>query len=258
MYSKIRQVLYQAIYESGDVLLRYFGKVKNVEFKSTEFDIVTEADKESEKCIVNVIRSNFPLHQILAEEKVSDTTTGSEFKWIIDPLDGTTNFFHGVPIFSVSIAVEQQGKVIMGAVYHPTARELFFAERGEGAWLNDKPISVSQISEINKSLLVTGFPYDRSEIDRLIPYVREILIRAHGLLRLGSAAIDLCYVACGRLEGFWEFFLNPWDTAAGYLIVEEAGGKVTDFAGNPYSPYCKQILATNGRIHNELLSILKQ
>ncbi|MCX7767252.1 MAG: inositol monophosphatase, partial [Candidatus Sumerlaeia bacterium] len=132
----------------------------------------------------------------------------------------------------------------------------FYAERGGGAWLNEVPIHVSNIAELNQSLLVTGFPYDRRHIDRLLKYVREFLIQAHGLLRLGSAALDLCYVACGRLEGFWEFFLNPWDTAAGYLIVEEAGGKVTDFRGNPYSIYEKQILATNGKIHNAMLTIL--
>lgn len=258
MRANLREILYQAIYEAGDILLRHFGKVQNLEFKSTAFDVVTAADKESQARIIEIIRANFPLHQILAEESTQVSTTASDYKWIIDPLDGTTNFAHSMPIFSVSIAVEERGKVIMGAVYSPIARELFYAERGEGAWLNDKPMRVSETSELSKALLVTGFPYERSQIDYLLKYVREVLNQAHGLLRLGSAALDLCYVACGRLEGFWEFFLNPWDTAAGYLIVEEAGGKVTDFCGNPYSPTGKQILATNGKIHNAMLAILNQ
>lgn len=256
MRKKLQQVLYQAIYESAEILLRHFGKVKNVEYKSTVFDIVTEADRESEKRITEIIKTNFPDHQILAEEHNKNPVPGSEYRWIIDPLDGTTNFSHSLPIFSVSIGVEENGNVIMGAVYNPVSRELFYAGRGEGAWLNEMPIHVSNIAELNQALLVTGFPYDRRHIDRLMKYVREFLINSHGLLRLGSAALDLCYVACGRLEGFWEFFLNPWDTAAGYLIVEEAGGKVTDSRGNPYSIYEKQILATNGKIHNAMLTIL--
>ncbi len=258
MRDKIRKVLYQGIYESGEVLLRYFGKVKKFEYKSTKFDVVTEADKESEMCIANLIHANFPDHHILGEEGMENIEGSSEYKWIIDPLDGTTNFSHAVPIFAVSIGIEHKGDIIMGAVYNPFVRELFFAERGEGAWLNEESISVSDIDDINKSLLVTGFPYDRSTIDFLLKYVREVLVKSHGLLRLGSAALDLCYVASGRLEGFWEFSLNPWDTAAGYLIVKEAGGKVTEINGSPYTHYCKKILATNGKVHDALLAILNR
>ncbi len=257
MHTKIRQVLYQAIYEAGDILLRHFGNVYRIEYKSTKFDVVTEADKESEAAIVEILRSTFPEHQIVAEENVQDTNSGSEYKWIIDPLDGTTNFSHAMPIFSVSIAVEHNDEIIMGAVYNPIERELFFGERGEGAWLNDNPISVSDIDRLDKALVVTGFPYDRSNIDEILKYAREALVRTHGLLRLGSAALDLCYVACGRLEAFWEFYLSPWDTAAGFLIAEEAGGKITDLQGEPYSPYFRQILATNGKIHNDMLDILR-
>ena len=258
MLTKIRQVLYQAIYEAGDVILRHYGNVRKIEYKSTEFDVVTDADKESESTIIDIIRSNFSDHDILAEEKTGDVSGESEYRWIIDPIDGTTNFAHSMPIFSVSIGVEYKNQIIMGGIYSPINRELFFAERGEGAWLNEKSISVSNISELNKSLLVTGFPYDRSRIEHIIKYFSDILTHSHGVLRLGSAALDLCYVACGRLEGFWEFHLNPWDTAAGYLIVKEAGGRCTDFHGNEYSPYTRQILATNARIHDQLLDFLKQ
>jgi myo-inositol-1(or 4)-monophosphatase len=257
MLDKIRQVLYQAVYESGDILLRHFGAVHNIEYKTTEFDVVTDADKESEARIIELIRANFPDHKIVAEESGADTSGEGEFKWIIDPLDGTTNFAHAMPLFAVSIGIEHNGEIIMGAVYNPCARELFYAEKDSGAWLNEESIKVSDISDMGKALLVTGFPYDRSSIDEIIAVFQKLLVRSHGVLRLGSAALDLCYVACGRLEGFWEFWLSPWDTAAGYLILSEAGGKITDFQGNPYSPYTPQILATNDHLHEEILMILR-
>ncbi len=225
--------------------------------KDTINNLVTEIDKKAESVIIENIKNYYPDHQILSEE-IGSMKSASEYKWIIDPIDGTVNFVHGIPICCVSIGIEKDGKVIMGAVYNPMLEELFFAERGKGANLNGLPISISEQKEIESSCLVTGFPYRWVDVDKDPIKVFETFIR-QGLpvRRLGSAAIDLCWVACGRFDGFWEYNLNPWDIAAGYLIIEEAGGKITNFNGDPYSVYDKQTLATNGKIHDAMLALIQ-
>lgn len=214
--------------------------------------MVTEADHASEKAIIGIIQKNHPDHFILGEESGAHQTP-SEYKWIVDPIDGTVNFAHGIPLCCVSIAVEKAGEVILGAVYNPLLDELFFAEKNKGATLNQQPIRVSEQTSVLKSCLVTGFPYTYLDSPNGPLQVFERLIRLGiPVRRLGSAAIDLCWVAAGRFDGFYEHKLEPWDSAAGFLIVEEAGGKVTDFSGPSFSPYQPHILATNGKIHEEL------
>lgn len=219
-------------------------------------NLVTEADHASEKAIIEVIRAEFPEHQLLGEESGAHVRN-SGFKWIIDPIDGTVNFANRIPLNCVSIAVEKDGEIIMGCVYNPHIHELFFAEKGKGATLNDKPVHVSAKTEVATSCLVTGFPYTFLDMENGPLQVFDKLIRMGvPVRRLGSAAIDLCWVACGRFDGFYEHKLEPWDSAAGFLIVEEAGGKVTDFNGDPFSVYQHRTLATNGKIHDELLEIV--
>ncbi|MCU0404163.1 MAG: inositol monophosphatase [Chitinophagaceae bacterium] len=219
-------------------------------------DLVTEADHASDAAIIEVIRKNYPDHFILSEE-TGNVPTNSDFKWIIDPIDGTINFAQGIPICCVSIGIEKDGEMIMGAVYAPFLDEFFFAEKGKGAFLNDKPISVSKQHELKHACLVTGFPYHYLDSPNGPLQVFERFIRKGvPVRRLGSAAIDLCWVAAGRFDGFYEHKLNAWDSAAGFLLVEEAGGKVTDFEGHYYSPYQPHLCATNGLIHEELLDVV--
>lgn len=252
---EIMPTLETALQQAGFVLSRHYGKLERIDEKS-EIDLVTAADRDSEAVIVEVVREAFPSHAILAEE--GGATAGSEYTWVIDPLDGTTNFAHGFPLFAVSIAVMQGDRAVAAGVYNPFYQEAFLAEAGSGATLNGEPIRVSKVQTLAKSLMVTGFPYDRRErMDHYMSGVSEFLNRAQGVLRLGSAALDLCSVACGRLEGFWEEKLNPWDTAAGWLLVTEAGGKVTDFSGGAFSPHGNQILATNGIIHEECIEAVR-
>ncbi|WP_212000432.1 inositol monophosphatase family protein [Chitinophaga sp. HK235] len=252
----LKSTLLKATEASGKILQQYFNGHFEVSSKSTVNDLVTEADKKSEAVIIEVIRSAYPDHFILSEE-VGEIKTDSAIKWIIDPIDGTVNFANGIPICCVSIGVEKEGEMILGAVYNPFMNELFVAEKGKGATLNDKPIHVSTKTNVATSCLVTGFPYkwEESENDPL-NVLSNVIKQGIPVRRLGSAAIDLCWVASGRFDGFWEHHLQPWDSAAGYLLVEEAGGKVTDFSGNKYSPYQKQILATNGHIHSELKDLI--
>jgi myo-inositol-1(or 4)-monophosphatase len=252
---KIKQIGIRAAYQSGEVLKRYFGNLQAV-IKKGKIDLVTQADIESEKVIIEIIRSAFPDHSILAEE--SGPIAGRpEACWIIDPLDGTTNFAHGLGIFAVSIAFFSAGKPIYGIVFNPCSGELFTAEDGQGAYLNNRRLCVSNAACVRDSLLVTGFPYNLECITAaLMTRFESCLLAAQGIRRLGSAALDLCSVACGRMDGFWEENLNPWDTAAGMLIAQAAGGRVTDFDGQPFSIEKKQILATNGRIHTEMLALL--
>ncbi|QEH39820.1 inositol monophosphatase family protein [Chitinophaga sp. XS-30] len=249
----LKSTLLKATQAGAKVLQEYFNGTFTVSHKDTINNLVTEADKKAEEAIITTIREDYPDHYILSEE-IGEIKKDSSIKWIIDPIDGTVNFAHGIPICCVSIGVEQDGEMILGAVYNPLMNELFFAQKGFGATLNDKLISVSRKTDMSSACLVTGFPYNWEEAANNPLNVFERFIR-QGLpvRRLGSAAIDLCWVACGRFDGFWEHHLNPWDSAAGYLIVEEAGGKVTDFNGNAYSPYQKKILATNGHIHADLL-----
>lgn len=219
-------------------------------------NLVTEVDHASEKLIMDTIRSRFPEHYILSEES-GEHIMDSEIKWIIDPIDGTVNFANGIPLCCVSIGVEKAGTMILGAVYNPFLEEMFFAERGKGATLNGKQLQVTAKDDVTTSCLVTGFPYSYLDEPNGPLVVFEKLIRIGvPVRRLGSAAIDLCWVAAGRFDGFYEHKLNAWDSAAGFLMVEEAGGKVTDFEGNAYSPYQPHIVATNGKIHDQLLDYI--
>lgn len=253
---RIRQVGIAAAYRAGEILKKHFGNLEMVKKKGA-IDLVTEADLESEKAIIEEIRSAFPDHSILAEEN-GFLEAGTEHCWIIDPLDGTTNFAHNLGIFSVSIAFSYRNETTVGIVFNPINGELFTATKGQGARLNNGSIRTSSTATTKESLLVTGFPYNlHSIIKDLMKRFENSLNAAQGIRRLGSAALDLCYVACGRFDGFWEENLNPWDTAAGVLIAKEAGGKVTDFRNRPFQVGMNQVLATNGHIHSEMIALLK-
>jgi len=245
--------------EAGKFLKQSVGNIKTVETKlGQETNLVTEIDRKSEELIIGMIRKKYPDHDFLAEESGSHDQK-SEYRWIIDPLDGTLNFTHGVPLYSVSIAVEHRGEIIAGVVYEPNLGELFTAEKGKGAFLNQKPIRVSKVDRLIESMLVTGFPYTiRDNPDNAVAHFVNMLMSAQGIRRLGSAAVDLAYVACGRFEGFWEVSLSPWDMAAGVLLVQEAGGRFTNFRGGASTVYGKQVLATNGLVHDPLVEILKR
>jgi myo-inositol-1(or 4)-monophosphatase len=252
----LQNVLRQAVQAGANQLTHFFNGSFNVTHKETINDLVTEADKASETAIITEIRKHFPDHFILSEE-TGEQPTASEYKWIIDPIDGTINFANGIPICCVSIGVEKQGKMILGAVYNPFMNEYFYAEAGAGATLNDKKINVSNKADLKTSCLVTGFPYKYLDMPNGPIQCFERLVRKGvPVRRLGSAAIDLCWVAAGRFDGFYEHNLKAWDSAAGFLIVEEAGGTVTDFSNNYYSPYQPQIVATNGQIHAQLVQLV--
>ena len=255
--NKIQETGFNATYKSAQILNKYLGNLSKINKKGV-IDLVTEADIESEKVIIDTIKSNFPDHSILAEESGEELNKESEHLWIIDPLDGTTNFAHGLKLFSSSIAFSLNGEIVFGIVNNPATDELFSALLNKGAFLNGKPINVSKTKNVTDSLLVTGFPYNFKEIIKpLMERFTNCLCTAQAVRRLGSAALDLCYVACGRFDGFWEQNLKPWDTAAGMFIAKEAGGVVTDFSNNRFSVEKKEILATNGNIHKEMLSILE-
>jgi myo-inositol-1(or 4)-monophosphatase len=242
--------------EAGALLMEYFDQNIKIEYKG-EADLVTAADRKSEALIRQRIRSLWPEHDVMGEEE-GLRDTGSEYRWYVDPLDGTTNFAHGFPVFCVSMALEHKGKMIAGVCYDPTRDELFSAELGKGAYLNDQPIHVSKISKLSESLLGTGFPSHKRHKNPNIFFYHQITLRTHGVRRAGSAALDLCCVASGRFDGFWEFNLNPWDTAAGVLIVEEAGGRVTDFRGGAFQLNSRETLASNGLLHDALLHEFEQ
>jgi myo-inositol-1(or 4)-monophosphatase len=252
-------VAIEAAREAGKFLKYSVGKVKSIEMKKgEERNLVSEIDKASEAKIISIIKRHYPGHAILAEESGANAAQ-SDYKWIIDPLDGTTNFLHGLPIFSVTIGVEFKGELVAGVVYDPNLDEMFTAEKGSGAFCNGKRLKVTATSELISSLLVTGFPYDIAENpDNAVGHFVNFLMRGQGIRRLGSAAMDLAYVAAGRFDGFWEVNLNPWDMAAGVLLVREAGGTVTDFSGTPSTVYNKQVLATNGVLHEAMLQVLQQ
>jgi len=241
---------------AGDILNHYATRDKLVEFKG-QANLVTVADKESEELIIGGILARYPTHSILAEESGA-TQPGAPVQWIVDPVDGTTNFAHGYPFYCVSIAVEENGKPICGAVYDPVRDEMFTASAGGGAFCNGERLRVSTVDRLSQALLITGFPYNfRERIDTVMDQFRKFLVASQAVRRGGSAALDLCYVAAGKLDGFWELNLQPWDTAAGRIIVEEAGGLVTDFNGGPFSIFMKEILASNGRVHEEMLKMLE-
>jgi myo-inositol-1(or 4)-monophosphatase len=237
--------------EAGTLLMEYFHQHVKIEYKG-DVDLVTVADRKSEALILARIRSQFPSHDVMGEEGTR-IETGSEYKWYVDPLDGTTNFAHGYPVFCVSLGVEHRGKRVAGVIYDPTRDEMFVAELGSGARLNGEAIHVSAIANLGECLIGTGFPSQKRHKNPNIYFYHQLTLRTHGVRRAGSAALDLCNVASGRYEGFWEFNLNPWDTAAGVLIVEEAGGKVTDFSGGTFQISSRETLASNGLVHDALL-----
>ena len=242
--------------EAGGVLKHYMNREKHIELKGRA-NLVTVADKESEALIIRRIRQRYPGHAILAEE--SGASSGSGAKWIIDPLDGTTNFAHQYPFFCVSVGFEQDGRPLCGAVYDPWRDEMFSGGRGLGAFVNGERMRVSETGKLSDALIMTGFPYGvREKMDAVLEQFRAFMFESQGVRRGGSAALDLCYNALGRVDGFWEVDLHPWDTAAGVVILEEAGGRVTDFSGGPFSVYGKQIVASNRHIHDEMLAVLRR
>lgn len=255
----IEPFLKQLLIQAGNKLQRHFGRVKTIHFKEgSSTNLVTNVDREVEKFVKDQIRKRFPEDSILAEESPIENADAPR-RWIIDPLDGTTNFAHALPMFSISIGVEVGGKVVTGGVNCPAYKELFFASKGKGATLNGKKIHVSGVRKLDQSLLVTGFPYDIHEHpEESLPYFNALIQRAQGMRRLGSAAMDLCYLAMGRFDGFFEVFLHAWDTSAGALILEEAGGTVTDFSGRPYSIYQRELAASNGFIQTEMLQVIQR
>jgi myo-inositol-1(or 4)-monophosphatase len=243
--------------EAGKILIEELSRPVDIRYKGDEVDLVTQADKRSEQLIVARLNKYFPDHSVAAEEGTGNEAA-SEFRWHVDPLDGTTNFAHGYPCFCVSIALAQRDTLLAAVVFNPFYNELFTAARGEGATFNGKKISVSKVATLSTSLLCTGFPVRNRKASPNLQYYGEFTQRSHGVRRDGSAALDLAGVAAGRFDGFWEFNLQKWDTAAGVLLVEEAGGKVTDFAGNPYQLGGPIILATNGLIHEEMRAVANQ
>lgn len=252
----LKQTLIEATKAGAAEITRFFNNEFVISNKEGVNNLVTEADHASEKAILDVIKKEFPGHQVLAEE-TGEIIQDSVYKWIIDPIDGTVNFAHGIPLNCVSIGIEKDNDIVMAAVFNPHLNEFFFAEKGQGATLNDKPIQVSKETETLKACLVTGFPYTSINMpDGPLEIFERFIRKGVPIRRLGSAAIDLCWVAAGRFDGFYEHKLEPWDSAAGYLIVEEAGGKVTDFAGNKFSVYQHRVLATNGKIHEEMLRVI--
>jgi myo-inositol-1(or 4)-monophosphatase len=239
--------------EAGTLLAGYFERRVAIESKG-EFDLVTEADRASEKLIVERLRAHFPSHSIVAEEG-GGIEAGSEYRWYVDPLDGTTNFAHSFPQFNVTMALEKAGELLVGVIFDPTRGELFAAERGSGAALNARRISVSKTASVSSSLLATGFASRKRHRDVNVHFFYQLAMQSHGVRRPGAAALDLAYVASGRLDGFWEFSLNPWDVAAGVLLVREAGGVVTNMHGGPYDLRGPTIVADNGAVHAELVGL---
>jgi len=254
---RLLEIAAHAAQDAGTLLRQKFGSELQIEFKGRK-NIVTEADKAAESCIIEVLRKATPDSTILTEESPEMKGT-SPLKWIIDPVDGTTNFAHGLPIFSVSIGAEVDGEVVAGIVYNPISGEEFTAKKGQGSFLNGEPIHVSSVDDLEEGLLVTGIPYsvlttDEDNLDLFAAFCFE----GQSVRRLGSAALDFCYVASGRLDGYWELSLYPWDMAAGVLIVQEAGGKVTDLTGNPVDIYGKRHIASNGLIHDAMLQVVRE
>jgi len=253
----LKSTLLEAVHAAAAEMRRFIDLEFKISNKEGVNNLVTEVDHASEKAIIDTIRKNYPDHHILTEES-GDLVQDSNYKWIIDPIDGTVNFAHRIPICCISIAVEHEGKMVLGAIYNPYINELFVAEKGCGATLNEKPISVSKKEKVINACLVTGFPYNyldqpNGPLEVFARFIRKgIPVR-----RLGSAAIDLAWVAAGRFDGFYEHQLAPWDSAAGYLLVEEAGGKVTNLKGEPFSPYQPGIIASNGIMHHELVEWVK-
>ena len=251
--------------QAGALLRKFYEKGVATEYKG-DVDLVTEADRASEELIVSRLMAAFPTHGIYGEEGTRDKLE-SEYRWYVDPLDGTTNFAHGFPAFCVVLGLERRaaglakdadGEMVAGVIYDPLRDEMFVAERGKGAWLNGRQVHVSKTKSLQEALTATGFPSHKRHVSPNIHFYQQITLRSHGVRRAGSAAIDMAYVACGRLDGFWEFHLNPWDTSAGYLLVEEAGGTVTHFDGGKFTLDSREVLATNGLIKGEMTHIFTE
>ena len=240
-------------HEAGSLLRYYFERHVRFELKG-DFDLVTEADRASESLIVGRLKTLFPDHAVLAEEG-SGFEKSSDYRWYVDPLDGTTNFAHAYPVYNVTLALEKDGELIAGVIFDPSRDELFTAEKGSGAYLNGRRIHVSKAPVLNEALFSTGFPSRRRHLNVNIHFYHQLAMATHGVRRGGAAAVDLAYVACGRLDGFWEFGLSPWDMAAGKLLVEEAGGICTDMAGHPHRLTGPHILTDNGLIHEEIVGL---
>ncbi len=249
----------RAAKEAGKIILHYYSKNVNAMSKGNTYDLVTEADLAAENKIVSIIKQKFPDHSLLTEES-GEEIHKSDYCWIIDPLDGTNNFYHKFPMFCVSIALYKKGKPLIGVVFDPLKRELFYAEKGEGSFLNNKRINVSNVNSLSKSLLALGFYYERGLLMRktLGQMEKFFCENVHGMRRTGSAALDLCYTACGRFDGYWELKLNPWDYAAGSLILTEAGGRITDVQGKRYSLMMGNVAASNRKIHKQMIKILNE
>lgn len=256
--AKHLEVAIETALKAGRYLKERFKSPKHIEYKG-EIDLVTDSDIGAEEIIIKSLKKAFPKHGILAEETSGIyQTPGKDHCWIIDPIDGTTNFAHGYPLFAVSIALEYNKEIQLGVAYNPLLNELFTAQLGKGAFLNGKKIHVSSTKNLSQGLVATGFPYDiRQDSETNLRYFNKFQLKAQNIRRDGSAVLNLCYTACGRFDGFWELKLKPWDTASGFLMVKEAGGKVTDFSGRRFSIYKKEILASNGLIHNEMQKILE-
>lgn len=247
----------EAVVRAGDLQMARFGGDVQID-KKGRIDLVTEVDLEVERMLRGLIAQRFPDHDVLGEE-FGATGTGASHRWVFDPVDGTSNYAHGLPIFCSTLALEIDGVPVVGAVYDPNRKELFTAERGVGAWMNGMPLKPSNTQSLADAMLVTGFPYNlRERIDELIGLFTVFLSHARGVRRLGSAAIDLCWVACGRFDAFWEHGLKPWDMMAGALIVEQAGGRVSALDGGRWNPMDGRVLASNGDIHAELVAVIQQ
>lgn len=250
------ETAWHAAQAAGKIIRAHWQKPKIIDHKGA-VDLVTDTDRQCERTIVKILAKRFPDHSILAEESTHLERRRSSYRWIVDPLDGTTNFAHGYPHFCVSIALECRGEIILGLVYDPLRRECFRAMRGQGATINDQPIRCSAVDDIDNALLATGLPYDRRDhVDYYLSFFKALLPRCQSIRCNGSAALDLCYVACGRIDGYWELNLKLWDAAAGSLIVSEAGGKLSDFRGQPFDIVGRETLATNARIHEQMTSII--
>jgi len=243
--------------KAGELLKSRLNTPHSIDYKGV-VNLVTEADRMSEALILDLIQRQFPDHSVLTEES-PERERDSSYRWIIDPLDGTTNYAHGYPVFCVSIALEQDGNMIVGVVYHPMMDEMFVSEKGKGSWLNGQRIWVSDTSDLSRSLIATGFPYDvRESENNNLNYFNSMIMKAQAIRRAGAAALDMAYLAAGRFDGFWELKLMPWDTAAASLLVQEAGGSVTDLRGRNFSLTAPHVLASNGKIHQQMLSALSE
>jgi len=255
----MKRTAIKAAKEAGKILLHNYSKSVNAQSKGDTYNLVTAADIASDQEIIRIIKARYPSHSLLTEES-GEKINRSDYCWIIDPLDGTNNFYHRFPMFCVSVALYKNGTPLIGVVFDPLKNELFYAEKNRGAYLNTKKIEVSNVNKLNKSLLGMGFYYERGKLMRksLNQTKNFFYENVHGIRRTGSAALDLCYTACGRIDGYWELKLNPWDYAAGSLIVMEAGGKVTDTRGKKYDLMMKNIVASNRKIHKEMIRVLEE